>query len=97
MSHTLLVWETVPEDTDLYLIPNEVANKFQVYLEQAHHRFINCDNMNDGMKFLNTALGDEAPEEGFEEHLGVLREYKCDKQPILDKTITAVYLSGFVL
>lgn len=98
MSHTLLVWETIPEETDFYLIPNEVAQKYEEYLKQAHHRFINCDNMNDGLKFLNTALGDEEPEEGFEEHLGALREYKCDhKKPLLDKHITAVYLSGFVL
>lgn len=95
---TLLVWETIPEETDFYVIPNEVAQKYEHFLKQAHHKFINAQKMNDGMKFLNTALGDEVPEEGFEEHLGVLREYKCDHhKPILDKTITAVYLSGFVL
>jgi len=98
MSHTLLIWEEVPETTKLYLIPNEVADQFSAYLKEAHNKFVNSDTYNDGLKFLNTALGEEAPEEGFEEHLGVLRGYKCDeKQPLLDKTITAVYLSGFIL
>lgn len=98
MSYTLLVWETIPEETDFYLIPNEVADKYRSYLEQAHHKFINAQEMNEGMAFLNTALGDEMAEEGFCHELGTFREYKVDHhKPILDKNITAVYLSGFVL
>jgi hypothetical protein len=98
MSHTLLVWETIPEETDFYLIPNEVAKDYEHYLKEAHHRFINADKMNEGLAFLNTALGDEMAEAGMCAYLGIFREYKVDhKKPLLDKNITAVYLSGFIL
>jgi hypothetical protein len=100
MSYTLLVWETIPEETDFYLIPNEVAKDYEDYLKQAHHKFINAQEMNDGMAFLNTALADEdgVAEGGMCAYLGIFKQYKVDhKKPLLDKNITAVYLSGFVL
>jgi hypothetical protein len=78
--YTLLIFELVPEETHTYMIPNEMADKYASFLKEAHNKFINADDMNDGMRFLNTALSDEYPEEGFEEYLGVLRPYKQDIQ-----------------
>jgi hypothetical protein len=98
MSHTLLIWEKVPEDTEMYLIPNEVFDLYEGYMKEAQNHFINSDNMNEGMAFLNTALGEEEAEAGMCEYLGIFRQYKVSvKEPLLDKNITAVYLSGFVL
>jgi len=103
MSHTLLIWEQVPESTDLYLIPNDKLSEEQFeYLHQAQNRFINSDGMNDGMKFLSTALSHDCAEEGFEKYRGCLREYKWEdnSEPITDRpeiSITNVFLSGFVL
>lgn len=98
MAYTLLVWEEIPEDRALYLIPNEVADKYRPYLTEAQNRFINSDVTNGGMDFLNTALADEAPAPGFEEHLGVLRSYKIDlSTPLENTSITHVYLSGWVM
>lgn len=70
MPHTLLIWQEVPENTRLFLIPNEVADKFREYLTEAQNRLINSDVMNNGMRFLNTALYEFDAEDGFEEHLG---------------------------
>lgn len=98
MTHTLLIWEMIPEETRLYLIPDEVAEKYTKYLKEAHNHLINRDKMNDGLRFLNTALGTEDPEKGFEDSVGVFAAYKVDKQYALtDQHITAVYHSGFIL
>lgn len=98
--YTLLVWELVPEETQMFLIPNEVAIKYEGFLRNAHGHLINavdCDKY-PGLKFLNTALGDEYAEPGFEEHLGVFRQYKVNmKEPLVNQHITAVYFSGFIL
>jgi hypothetical protein len=97
-TYTLLVWELVPEDTDLYLIPNEIADQYREYFVAAHNKQINCDDMNDGLRFLNTALGEDTAEENFEDYLGLFVEYKQKKSvPLTNQLITNVYLSGFVL
>ena len=99
MSYALLIWEEVPEETKLYLIPNEVAEKYESFLKDAHNNLINTVGWEEhpGLFFLNTALGDEVPEPGYEEHLGVLRQYKVDTADPLTENITKVYLSGFIL
>lgn len=99
--YTLLVWEEVPEETKMYLIPNEVAIKYEGFLRSAHGHLINTvdDDQYPGLKFLNTALSDnEWSDTGFEQYRGLLKDYKVDMtNPILDKTITAVFHSGFIL
>jgi len=99
MNYTLLVWEEVPENHTFYLIPDSVVvTEFRKWLNEAHGHFINSDETNDGMKFLNTALAESDPEKGFETHLGIFRKYKhTSKGPIVNKHITHVYLSGFVM
>lgn len=103
MNYVLLVWEEVPEDHKMYVIPCEVADKFISYLEKAHKNFVNTVGWeeNEGLKFLNTALADyegSVAEPGFEEHLGIFAQYKHTLDtPITGKVIEAVYLSGFLL
>ena len=100
MFYTLLVWEEVPEDTKMYLIPNEVANKYRHWFEEAHGRYINRDENNDGMDFLNYALSKDKWAEGYpmEEHAGVLADYQVKMgSPIVDTHITSVYHSDFCL
>lgn len=107
MSYVLLVWEEIPDDMRLYLIPQEEADKHEKYLKQAHNRFINSDDMNDGMRFLDTVLAkqeDDVPESGFEQYLGIWCNYNWyaratnkHTSPITNHTITAVYVSGFYL
>lgn len=61
MSKTLLVWEQIPEETNFFLIPNEVLanNNWQDLMKQANNTFINVSDENDGLRFLNAALLDE--------------------------------------
>ena len=98
---SLLVFESIPEKTDFYLIPNTVADPIRNFLEAAHNKFINADEMNDGLLFLNAALSTEDPEtwnEEFRKYVGMLTACKVDNtKPITGVNITAVYLSGFVL
>jgi len=98
MSHTLLVWEILPKETELYMIPDTISHLYNKYLCEAHNNFINVGKMNDGLRFLYTALAESDPEEGFEEYLSIFRPLKCDStKPITRQFITAVYQSGFQL
>lgn len=102
MDRVLLIWEEVPEHTKMYLIPVNVAESYKQHLEEAHNKFINSNEMNDGMRFLNMALLDEdenvADDEDFREHQGCFAEYEVDvDEPITGYNIVAVYLSGFML
>lgn len=98
---TLLVWELIPEETYLYLIPNEVADKYKHYLDQAQNRMVNQDDLNDGMNFLIAACSqneDDASEE-FKKYTGLfgLYRYTTMSVPITNQTINKVYFSGFCL
>lgn len=77
-TNTLLIWEEIPEDTTLYLLPSEVADKYLDLLTQAHNKFINFSDYNEGLAFLNAALCDE-------EHIDD-NEYFEDENGISNKT-----------
>jgi hypothetical protein len=100
---TLLVWEVLPEDTHFYLIPNSVADEYRHCLEQAHNRFLNCNEENEGMLFLNVALIEDpadAVDMAFKQYAAIFAPYKQEvhhDKPIIDTYITHVYLSGFAL
>lgn len=60
-TQTLLVYENVPEETNLYLIPNRVFAEHPDWIEMmrmAHGKFVNQSGVeyNDGMSFLSAAL-----------------------------------------
>ncbi len=58
ITYTLLIWEQVPEETTLYLIPNtkvEKDNRLEL-LRLAHNNYINASVENYGLRFLNAAL-----------------------------------------
>lgn len=100
MKHVLLVWEEIPEATKLYLIPEEEAKPYFKYLLEAHDKYINSDDMNEGMQFLNSALASnhEDVEKGYEKFATIWAKYRYDeKRPLRDTHITAVFVSGFML
>lgn len=60
-TQTLLVYEQVPEDTHMYLIPNRIFDEhpdWRDLMRQAHNKYVNRsgDKYNDGMSFLSAAL-----------------------------------------
>ena len=99
MSSTLIIYEEVPEKTKLFVIPNsEITEQQRAWLQETHNNLINCDDMNDGMRFFNTAISSEKPEEGFEEFKAIWEGKEIDnKEPLTNANITNVYITGFVL
>ena len=109
-SSTLLIWEQVPESTTLYVIPDsKIVPQMREWLRAAHNKFINADEENDGMTFLNVALCEnksDVPEDSrFYPFVGIFVPYKLGPDPFesdgsgptkFDK-ILSVYVSGFVL
>lgn len=100
MDYTVLVYEEVPEECSLYLIPNDVADQYREFLEKAHAHYTNTDGDNEGTDFLNIAL--EAPAFADKDkpnpHSSIFVQYKQEKdKPIIGQPITHVYVSGFVL
>lgn len=105
MTHTLLIYEMVPETVTLYLIPNnEINEETRDFLRAAQGKLINADEMNDGMEFLNAAVQEpeykDDVEPAWKQFACVFHQYKVEDEGHLEvsgKPITHVYTSGFVL
>lgn len=110
MEFTLLIYENIPENTNLYLIPNEMLTTQQLDLmKQANGKYANSDEENDDMAFLNAALCDtpeylaeDAPDYALDlNRVGVFVQYLVGERgvenPIEGVNITRVFMSGFVL
>lgn len=106
-SHTLLIWEEVPESTKLYLIPNKaIDGDSRMYLHLAHGHYINAKVSEEAelaLLCINAALV-ENPEHLHDEHPPGSKwaqrwvAYKQDpKTALLDVHITHVYRCGFLL
>jgi len=107
MSHTLIIFAKLPEEVETYVVPNhEITDDMRKLLTLAHGKFINCDIMNDGMKFLNVALckdtnyASDVPDEiDMTKYASVFAHCKVplDSGPIEGLTIDHVYSMGFIL
>lgn len=105
MTYTLLIWENVPEDTKLYVVPNdEITDEQRRYLNEADGKIIGYADMCKGLEFLNAALcskeewcADEAPKEWrciWANKLVAERGQAYGDRGI---SITRVYVSGMAL
>lgn len=113
MTHTLLIYDMVPEKILFYLIPNEVADTYRHFLKEAngiyqilnpatHYTNMVDEPHTDGLKFLTlaTSTSKEGWEEGFNQYLGIFLKYKVDKFiPLYNGSfhINYVYHSGLIL
>jgi hypothetical protein len=99
---TLLLWELLPEDVFIYVIPNSVITEDQrEILENSHKRIINSDEDIEDSLILNDMLAEEKKycnSEIDEKYHCIWGQYKeeCSK-PLKDKVITNVYWSGFYI
>lgn len=102
---TLLVYVRVPEKFDFYLIPNEdiQKNNWLSLMKEAHNKFANTDDFNDGMAFLNEAVSLESKENDIcfvsdrPEWRCCFAKYKVADDVMLDYMhITRVVFSGFI-
>lgn len=101
--YALVIYELVPEETKLILIPEEVYNKYAGLIRQAHNKFVNSDDMNDGMKFIIHATS--KPEHVFHDPNNehpvewdcCLLDYILPDHPLINVTIFEVVFTGFFL
>lgn len=103
-TYTLLIWEEVPEDTKLYLIPNERVGGHRILLNMSQNHMINGGDVEEhvaasinGIQALISPTREFIPEENLK--LACLwSEFKVDRaKPIANKVITHVYFTGFLL
>lgn len=98
MSNVLIVWVELPERVKFYVVPEEVAKPHVNLLKLAHGKYLNCDDSNEGLEFLNIALSEKREHCNGEAHACLFSEYERDDEfgPI-DETISLVIHSGFVI
>jgi hypothetical protein len=105
VTYTLLIWESVPENTTLYLIPDdEITRDQRMHLREADGKLTNCDDGCDGLDFLNAALSPK-PEYCADESPAEIRciwhKYKVAErgETFGDRgvSIKHVYMTGFAL
>jgi len=103
LPQTLLIWENIPEDSSMYLIPNEVADPIRHHLKAAAGHYINSamelsEETEMGLQYVNTALNKkEYAKPGLEDIAESLTSYKVESGAIEGKVITSVYQMGFLL
>lgn len=104
MTHTLVVYSIVPECTEFFLIPNEeITPEQSSLLALAHGKFINSDDINEGMRFLQSALAEQAEhcaEDAPIEWQCIFRRYVVDvvpETPLTAQSIDRVIYFGFML
>lgn len=104
--HSLLVWETPPEDTTLYLIPDqEIDAEMRATLTAAHGKLMNSGDLteeqSEAINRLNNLLSPN-PEYVGDEYKGTKWDSAWAKYKIPDgeptmTAITYVYKTGWVL
>ncbi len=87
----------------MYLIPEEIAKKYEHFLKEAHNLYIGQNEENNGLRFLNNALCGESThnwDDGdiFNQYRGIFSKYAVDmNSPITGENITSVYISGYMM
>jgi hypothetical protein len=93
--HVLLVWNEIPEGNKFYLIPeDEITPEQFKFLHEANDKFINADDNNFGLDFLNAALSPAYMEDDTKE--GIWAKHKVEF-PLQGQYITQAFHSGFLL
>lgn len=87
------------EGVDLYLIPNDVADKKRKLLAKCQNRLINVHKITKPMEKLSALLAskkEHVPQEELAKYAAKWRKYKVGvESPLTGKKITTVYFSGF--
>lgn len=109
---TLLIWVVMPEETQLYLIPDDVVEPYRSFMEEATGDYMEYGKEpSDGLQFLNAALAPNNDEtrsyyngelERFKQYVGLFLKYKLPANNYWSNkdtkdSISTVYQSGFFL
>lgn len=102
-NYTLLIWETFPENVDVFLIPNDDIDEIiRYHLEKSHQKIINCHDDIASTEIISDILAtnieycrDTTPDQ-YKGLFGNKYLVSKDAPPII-KPITHVYYTGFCL
>lgn len=101
MTHTLLIWENIPQAIGFYLIPDEVMKpKWLEKLTAAHGYYINGgDNSDEAEEALDWVNKATSPDNYADEDVdNVLHQFKTEmNQPLINAHITRVFYMGFYM
>jgi hypothetical protein len=100
LTYTLIIWQEIPENCKLYLVPNELITPEHAQLiAEANGKIINADDDCDGLLFLNAAISEVQFDEDlqFHEQCGLYVNLEVDALSIKNVKITSVCLTGFLL
>jgi len=97
--HTLVIWQNIPEETKLYLIPDdEISTEQRKLLKEANGKFINSDPCCEGLDFVNAAFSeDEFEDHPFADQACCFASYETSSNRIKDVLITSVCVTGIFL
>jgi len=106
-TYTLLLYWSIPSGIYYYLIPNSVLEgerafgaQCLVYLREAQYKFVNDDDMNEGMQFLMNACSPEleyCDKDAPKAWECAFKPFKVlDKESVIEAAITRVFTSGFI-
>jgi hypothetical protein len=99
--HTLVIWQNIPEETKLYLIPDDkISPEQRKLLEEANGKIINCDPDCEGLDFVNAAFTEDeeySEDLPFANNAGCFASYETSSNYIKDVLITSVCVTGFLM
>lgn len=103
---TLVIYEELPESQRIFLLPDDVYEKYRNYLDETHGRYVNLHDTNPGMEFLMFAVAKkiEYVNDGNWKPIGcIFTKYEIEQAQGVPITVPAgnviqrVILTGFVL
>ena len=89
---TLLVFELVPEESEFYLIPSDIAEKHKDVLDDMHGKFINCHDPCPSLDFLSEMIFGEDGISG-----EWRKKYKVNVAKPFPCNVNQVVITGFML
>ena len=97
MIKVLIVYETNPDGCEFYLV--EADEKQVDMLKQCHNRFINSDDLNEGMEYLNIALSEKQYLYDGEEdlpHASIWLDKRIERSEPLKIEADLIVYTGFI-
>ena len=98
-STTLIIWQNVPEDCKLYLVPDvKITPEQRALVSHANGKLLNCSEDTDGLDFLLAALSESVYEgQPYSESVGIWKGFAIEAEDVDGALITQICLTGFLL
>lgn len=97
MMKVLIVYEANPDGCEFYLV--EADEKQVDILKQCHNRFINSNDMNEGMEYLNIAISEKQYLYDGDEnlpHASIWLDKRIDRSEPFEVEADLIVYTGFI-